>query len=77
MAYSTDLGRIVSEVLGLCWTKYRDQAQLWDDALDGGKKNAKGESPEARKKRLEKARDICEQCPLYITCEYAVTGSYE
>ena len=67
----------MSEVLGLCWTTYRDQAYLWDDALDGGTKNAKGETQEKRAERLSKARLICEQCPLYITCEFAVTGSFE
>lgn len=58
--------------IGLCFTEYRHQAKLWDDALDAGQRNAKGETSKQREERRDKARQICDRCPLNQSCDFRI-----
>lgn len=65
----------MAQLIGLCYTTYRKEAYLWDEDRDGGKKNAKGESAEAKQHRRALAASICRQCPLMLTCEYSLANA--
>lgn len=58
-------------LIGLCYTTYRKEASLWDDTLDGGKKNVKAETAEDRALRHALAASICRKCPLMFDCDYS------
>lgn len=52
----------------LCNTHYADQAHLWDSEIDGGIRNARGETREERRRRHLEARRICGDCSQQAVC---------
>ena len=52
----------------VCRTEFSSEAHLWDAELDGGVRNARGETRRDRQARHERARPICHQCPQMLVC---------
>ena len=54
--------------LALCRTQHQHEAYLWDSELDGGTRNARGETRRDRQARHERAKSICSACPQRLVC---------